>query len=67
MKYKFKRHTLTKCILKYCNSYTYGGGHGLCRNHFLQSKHSVKCGVTNWEALENAGMAKPVRNKNICL
>jgi hypothetical protein len=55
------KHKLIKCILKYCNSYTYGGAHGLCKSHYLQSSHSVKCGVTTWGALEDAGMAKSAR------
>lgn len=47
-----------KCILKYCNAPVKGGGHGLCKVHYLQERRRVKIGVTTWEALELAGLAK---------
>lgn len=52
------KHKLKVCILKYCNSYTYGGGHGLCPNHYKQSASLVKNGVTTWEQLKISEVAK---------
>ena len=55
------KHTLKECILNECHSYTYGGGRGLCKNHYRDSKKGVDNGVITWKVLEEAGLAKAPR------
>lgn len=56
------KHKLVKCMLPYCSSYTYGGGKGLCPNHYREAARMVKSGVTTWKDLAEAGLAKGYRS-----
>jgi hypothetical protein len=48
-----------KCMVTDCKKDTWGGGRGMCINHYSALSFQVKVGKTTWEQLEKEGRSKP--------
>lgn len=57
-----KENMNVECMREGCHNNIYGGGRGMCPNHYSALSFRVKIGKAKWEDLEKEGLARPVLN-----